>query len=152
MFSRIVGSKSLYKISKHILVTQHHGVFTRYSPIIQTQRALHVKIYDKDAGLDTKRLANKLVSNDDLQENHDIGESQSHHLRRRKRSVVSSQTNPAETASNTNEVAEPVALEQSSKTKDVFTDNNDADVFGNAPREPIKEDEGKLLFLTIAFQ
>ena len=148
MFSRIVGSRSLYKISKHILVTQYHSAFIKYSTIVQTQRALHVKVYDKDAGLDTKRLANKLVQNGGLQENHDIDEPQSSRIRRRKRNVVSGQTNPA----NTNKVVEPVLSEQSSKTKDVFTDNNDADVFGNAPREPIKEDEGKLLFLKVVFQ
>lgn len=146
MFSRIIVNRSLYKISKHILVTQLQGGFTRYSPILQIKSALHVKVYDKDAGMDTKRAANKLLQEEDLQENQNFDEIRSHRLRRRKRSLDSGQRISEEISPKDNAVVDQMALEESSKIKDIFINNMDADVFGNAPKEPLKEDEGKLLF------
>lgn len=139
MFTRVWACRNLCKLSKHILVTQRVTIPTRYSIIQIPQSNLHVKTYDKDAGLDTQRTANKFANLEE-QENESIEPKG----RRRRTSVSRTQRNLAQTSDEVNNELKSLNNEATQKNDTLETANVDPDVFGNNSKETLKEDEGKL--------
>lgn len=116
-------ARNLGKLPRHILVTQQHAALPKYC-MAQSQCRLHVKVYDKDAGLETKREATKLQVNDD-EHNYD-GE------------LTDLKSKSITAASLKRIKSERPHISETSKD-----DQSDPDVFDNNPKEPAKEDEGK---------
>lgn len=142
MFTRVWACRNLCKISKHILVTQRVSIPTKYSVIQIPQSKLHVKTYDKDAGLDTQRAANKYNHLEELE-----NESEKTELprgRRRRSSVTRTQRTLQQTNDELNKEIKSLDVGMMQKSDNLETAQVDPDVFGNAPKEPIKEDEGTL--------
>lgn len=143
MFTRLflcTTSRNLYKIPKHILVTQQHAALPKY---IAHTRCLHVKVYDKDAGLETKRAANEIQQSND--EPHINRKAQTH---RRKQNFANESSTLKKSLldkkpTSSFEFEQPKTSEISNETK------GDPDLFGNAASETVVEDEGKTDILKI---
>ncbi|KAI8129541.1 mitochondrial, Pentatricopeptide repeat-containing protein 1 [Lucilia cuprina] len=141
MFTRLRACTDLYRISKHVLVTQQFRASAKYYRF-ESPRFLHVKTYDKDAGLEAQRAANK---NSHLEaEEIDRDKPELPKVRRRRQNVRKELFNVSSDVLKTKEVLKSHETDIALDAKDVDISKDDPDVFGDAPKEPLKEDEGDL--------
>lgn len=146
MFTRIWACRNLCKISKHILVTQQFAATSKCF-IFQTPRYLHVKTYDKDAGLEKQRAANKISHTDEQEFEGD--KSVLPKIRRRKHNVNREELNLKPDSLESKEMMKTTELGISQERVVADKTKEDPDVFGNAPKEAMEEDEGILIFLNV---
>ncbi|XP_061401641.1 pentatricopeptide repeat-containing protein 1, mitochondrial [Musca vetustissima] len=121
MFCRILAytaARNLYKFPGQIFVTQQHAVAARVNASSYGVRLLHVKVYDKD--LEVQREANRRRQH--LEEPNEKFETFAENATQSELKFAKSH--------------------QSSSTIDDKEIAIDPDVFGNAPKEPLPEDEG----------
>ncbi|XP_075164015.1 pentatricopeptide repeat-containing protein 1, mitochondrial [Haematobia irritans] len=128
MFTRILAcgpTKHLFRLHQKVCVTQQHASWLH-------SRFLHVKVYDKDAGFSEQREVNR-----QKQSTQESDQKESNNIQPQ----LKNETFNKELYSKSKNI-----LNTSKSGSESVTGNltEDSDTFGNAPKEPMPEDEGDI--------